>query len=167
MRARRPKAPRLASDEVLAREVADRLAQRWSPHAISADLSAEGLSVSAETIYRACYSNSDRSGLSAQSWRKLPRGRRRRRPRGRCEQAKRCALGNYRSVTERPAAAAQRLEPGHWEGDLVIGRANQTAVATLVEHSSRHTLLVALDDGYDAANTAREVSDALARQPHT
>ena len=119
----------------------------------------------AETIYRACYSSSGNSGLKPGSWNKLPRQRRRRKPRGRSEQAKRSALGEFRPLAERPAKADTRAEPGHWEGDLIIGKANRTAVATLVERTSRHTLVVPLPGGYSAPATARAVTAALARQP--
>ena len=119
----------------------------------------------AETIYRACYDHTGRNGLKPGSWKKLPRQRRRRKPRGRCEQAKRSALGDFRPIADRPAAADTRAEPGRWEGDLVIGRANRTAVATLVERTSRHTLVVPLPGGYSAPAAARAVSAALARQP--
>ena len=164
-RARRPRAPKLARDRVLASAVAERLEQRWSPHAISADLGVRGLGVCAETVYRACYSSSGNSGLKPGSWNKLPRQRRRRKPRGRSEQAKRSVLGEFRPLADRPAAADTRAEPGHWEGDLIIGKANRTAVATLVERASRHTLVVPLPDGYSAPATARAVTEALARQP--
>ena len=164
-RARRPRAPKLARDRVLAAAVAERLAQRWSPHAISADLGVRGLGVCAETVYRACYDHTGRSGLKPGSWNKLPRQRRRRKPRGRCEQAKRSPLGEFRPIADRPAEAAGRSEPGHWEGDLIIGRSNRTAVATLVERASRRTLVVRLPGGYDAQNTARAITAALARQP--
>ena len=164
-RAARPKSPKLVSDKVLAGAVAERLRQRWSPHAISADLKADGVFICAETIYRACYANSTQAGLNAGSWRKLPKSRRRRRHRRRIEQAKRSVLGDYRPVAERPAAAADRTEPGHWEGDLIIGAANQSAAATLVERVSRYTLVIALPDGYDAENTAAAVTAALRRQP--
>ena len=89
----------------------------------------------------------------------------RRKPRGRCEQAKRSALGDFRPLADRPGEACGRDEPGRWEGDLVIGKANRSAVATLVERTSRHTLVVPLPDGYDASNTARALAAALARQP--
>ena len=164
-RAARPKAPKLAADPGLASAVAERLGQRWSPHAISAELAELGLFVCAETIYRACYANSAETGLEPGSWDKLPRQRRRRRPRGRCENAKRSALGGYRPIADRPPAAESRAEPGHWEGDLVIGKANRSAVATLVERASRHTLVVPLPGGYDAQSTSEAVTAALARQP--
>ena len=76
--AARPKIDKLAGDAALACEVASLLKLRWSPHAISADLSAQGMQVCAETIYRACYANHIDSGLKAGSWESLPRARRRR-----------------------------------------------------------------------------------------
>ena len=164
-RAKRPRLSKLASDEVLGREVQDRVDERLSPHVISAELRELGWRVCAETIYRACYADCAQSGLEAGSWAKLPRARRRRKPRGRCEQAKRSALGGYKPIADRPATAEDRQEPGHWEGDLIIGARNRSAVATLVERSSRHTLLAALPDGYDAQSTARAVAAALGRQP--
>ena len=164
-RAGRPKAPKLAADAELAAAVCERLAMRWSPQAISADLRAQGLFVCAETIYRACYDRTGRRGLAERSWAHLPRQHRRRKPRGRTEQAKRSALGEFRPLAERPAKAAGREETGHWEGDLIIAKANRTAVATLVERASRHTLVVPLPGGYSAPATARAVTAALARQP--
>ncbi len=166
-RARRPRPSKLASDEVLGREVQERLKERLSPHAIAAELRDLGHRVCAETIYRACYANCGQSGLAAGTWAGLPRARRRRKPRRRCEQAKRSALGDYKPIADRPAQADSRAEPGHWEGDLIIGKANKTAVATLVERSSRHTLVVGLPDGYDANSTAKAVAAALSRQPET
>ena len=160
-RAARPKAPKLAEDAELAAAVCERLAQRWPPPPISADLGALGLRVCAETIYRACYDRHSRRGLPPNSWQLLPR----RKPRGRLEQATRSALGDFRPLADRPGEAASRAEPGHWEGDLIIAKANRTAVATLVERTSRHTLVVPLPDGYSAPATARAVTEALARQP--
>ena len=78
IRAARPRAPKLAEDAELAAAVCERLAQRWSPQAISADLRTLGLRVCAETINRACYDRHSRRGLPPNSWRLLPRRRRRR-----------------------------------------------------------------------------------------
>ena len=139
----------------------------WSPHAVAADLRNEGsLSlVCAETIYQACYEPCGQRGLTAGSWRWLPRRRRRRKPRSRCEQAKRSPLGDIRPISDRPPAAADRSEPGHWEGDLIIGARNRTAVVTLTERVTRHTLLAALPNGYRAPHTAQAISDAFSRVP--
>ena len=60
-------------------------------------------------------------------------------------------------IADRPAEVADRTVPGHWEGDLVFGRA-MTAIATLVERSTRYVMLVALPDGHKA----EQVADALA-----
>ena len=162
--AARPKIPVLAADPELAASVRELLKEGWSPHAICAGLRAEGRTVSAETIYRAAYDHSGSSGLPEGSWRCLPRRRRRRKPRGRCT-TKPSPLGDFRPVCERPAATGDRSEPGHWEGDLIIGAGNRSAVATLVERLSRQTLTVALPDGYDAHRTADAVAGALSRQP--
>ena len=77
MRGRRDRrVPRLVADPRLGAEVARRLGLGWSPHAVSADLRVVGLSVCAETIYRAAYDHSGRRGLAPGSWRRLPRRRR-------------------------------------------------------------------------------------------
>ena len=89
----------------------------WSPRAVAADLRNEGLNsdrrVCAETIYQACYEPCGRRGLTAGSWRWLPRRRRRRKPRSRCEQTKRQPLGDIRPIGDRPPDIEERLEPGH------------------------------------------------------
>lgn len=74
-------------------------------------------------------------------------------------------MGDYRPIADQLASAEGRQEPGHWESDLVIGKHNRSALAILVERSSRHALVVGLVGGYDAQSTARAFTAALARQP--
>ena len=100
---------------------------------------------------------------AAGSWRLLPRRYRRRKPQARHAQ-KRSPLGDFRPISQRPAAVEVRREAGHWEGDLIIGKNNRSAAVTLTERLSRQTLLAALPSGYDAPSVASAVAAALARQ---
>ena len=160
-RARRPKVPKLEADRGLAGRVRYRLKRGWSPHSVSADLAAEGTRVCAETIYRAAYSG---RALGAKAWKLLPRRRRCRRRRARSGH-KASPLGRIRPLSGRPLGAADRSEPGHWKGDLIVGKANRSAAATLVERVSRHTLVVPLPHGYKAPHLAQAATAALGRQP--
>ena len=129
---------------MLAAAVDERLKLRWSPHAAAADLREAGMRVCAETIYRACCANDARSGLAAGTWAKLPRRCRRRRPRCVAQAQKPSPLGEYRPVADRLADVADRIEPDHWDRDLIVGKANLTAAVTLAERTSRYTVTAAL-----------------------
>ena len=164
-RARRERTPKPAVDRVLAAAVDERLKLRWSPHATAADLREAGMSVCAETIYRACYANDARSGLAAGTWAKLPRRARRRRPRSVAQAQKPSPLREYRPTADRPDDVEDRTEPGHWERDLIVGKANLTAAVTLAERTSRYTVTAALPHGYGAPQAAAAAAAALGRQP--
>jgi hypothetical protein len=70
------------------------------------------------------------------------------------------------SIDDRPTGAAGRQVPGHWEGDLVIGKAGQTALASLVERTSRSTEIIALPKGKrDAQTTCDSLAGAVQDMP--
>jgi len=154
LRARRPKLGKL-DDLVLAAAVEARLVKNWSPQQVSDDLARvfagrEGMQVSHETIYQSLFIQG-RGQLRADLHKHLRTGRAARKPRGQHFTAK----GKIRDkimITERPAEADDRAVPGHWEGDLIIGRASGSAIGTLVERSTRYVMLVHLPNGHSAEN---------------
>lgn len=128
VRRRRPRRCKLDTDLVLRLRVHDKMREGYSPCATSRLLAAEGHQVSHETIYAACYAG--RHGpLGPSAWRLLPRKRRARRHR-RDTTRRASVLGGFRPISERPASVADRAEPGHIEGDLIIGARNGSAVVT-------------------------------------
>ncbi len=160
LRRRRPRERRLQSDTGLARAVAGRLEQRWSPGQISRWLRRRyprrpDWHVCAETIYDAAY----RGLIVPASPRLLRTARtyRHRRGRGRTRDGALRQSTAMKPIRLRPAIAEPRRQAGHWEGDLIIGAWQRSAIATLVERKTRYTLLVPLPHGHAAAR----VADAL------
>lgn len=158
----RPRTGKIVRDCGLRAFVAERLKQRWSPEQISRVLRREfpddpDRHVVHETIYQAVY-RPDLGGLERELPRRVLRtGRCRRRPRRRADARRAGSLVGMTMIDQRPAEAADRSEPGHWEGDLITGASNRSAIGTLVERSSRFTILLHLP----GRHTAEEVRDAL------
>jgi IS30 family transposase len=154
-RACRPKVRKLVANTELAGLVSDGLGKRWSPGEVAARLVLDHpdrpeLRVSHETIYSSLYLQG-KGGLKKELIAALRSGRLRRRPRRRGEKAKRAnVLGNLTPISARPPEAADRAFPGHWEGDLIMGAFNRSALVTVVERRSRFLLLGDLPDGHDA-----------------
>ncbi len=154
-RAKRPKVAKLVADPALAAVVAEGLVKRWSPAEIAARLAVdhpddEAMRVSHETIYTSLYLQG-RGGLKKELISALRSGRLRRRPRQRGENARRGnVLGDIEPISARPPEAADRAIPGHWEGDLIMGAFNRSAIVTVVERRSRFLLLGELPDGHGA-----------------
>ena len=160
-RARRPKPAKLAMRPELCALVESKLRLRWSPQQISGWLSKTypdrpEMWVSHETIYLSLFVQS-RGALRKELTRYLRSGQATRRTRGRrAYDGGRGKLRAMVNITERPAEVEDRAVPGHWEGDLVFGTANN-AMATLVERHSRYVMLIPLPNGH----TADVVADAL------
>ena len=138
--------------------VVERLALRDSPEQVSGRLRRDfpddaEMWVSHETIYQALYVRPV-SELAREVKQALRTGRTRRKPQGRQSQPK---LKGMINIAERPAEALDRVVPGHWEGDLIIGAFGQSAIGTLVERTSGFVLLLHLPHDHTAAT----VSDAM------
>jgi len=123
------------------------LRQQWSPQQISSRIKEsypddEAMRVSAETIYTYLYVL-PRGELRRELLSHLRQHHKKRRPRSRGED-RRGQIPEMISIEERPPEVADRIVPGHWEGDLIMGAGNRTALGTLVERTTRTTLLVPL-----------------------
>ena len=159
-RACRPKASKLKQNPRLREHVQTKLLQGWSPEQISRRLIEEfpddaEMRVSHETIYRELYVQG-RGGLRRELSVCLRTGRAVRKPRRRAG-IPRERITDKVMISERPAEAGDRAVPGHWEGDLIMGKNGKSAVGTLVERSTRFVMLLHLPEG----NRAEVVRDAI------
>jgi IS30 family transposase len=173
---RRPRSTRgrLSRPSLLRTEVLARLRQRHSPRQIAHRLRQDfgdrrEMWVSHETIYQAIYLQA-RGNLRAELTRQVAlrsgRASRHQRPAaGAAIRSSRPWLGL--NVSARPAEAGDRAVPGHWEGDLVIGRNATSAIATLVERTTRYLILVALPDSRVSEHVISQLSTAMNRLPDT
>ncbi len=163
-RGHRPKPAKLAVDSRLCREVERGLRAHWSPQQIAARLICDypddlEMRVSHETIYRTLFVQA-RGALRKELAACLRTGRTQRRPHMRTEQSGAGRLQNMVLISDRPPEVEDRAVPGHWEGDLIIGKGGRSAIGTLVERSSRYVVLLHLPHG----RTAEDVRAALTRQ---
>ena len=166
-RSERPKPCKLGLSLGLRNEVSRRLAQCWSPEQISRRLPTEypddpTMRVSHETIYRSLYVQG-RGALRKELHACLRTGRAQRKPRGRTRSVTTGRIREMVMISERPPEVEDRAVPGHWEGDLILGRKGQSAIATLVERKTRFVMLVALG----GKRTAEHVSTLLATHIQT
>jgi transposase, IS30 family len=159
-RRRRPRPRRLSADAGLREVVAGKLARHWSPAQISRWLRRRyrrraGWHVCTETLYEAVY----RGLVVPAGTQNLRTGRsyRHRRGRGRTRDGALKQSTSMKPIHQRPAAARSRRQAGHWEGDLIVGAAQRSAIATLVERKFRLTVLVPVPKDH----SAQTVGDAL------
>jgi len=166
-RASRPKPAKLVTNVVLREKVEQDLQRKYSPEQISGRLLVEfpddlEMRVSPETIYQSLYVQS-RGALRRELAVCLRTGRALRVPNRQGAQRKNRVLPDMVNISERPAVATDRAVPGHWEGDLIIGKRNASAIGTLVERATGYTMLVHLPAGYKP----EQVAPALAAKIQT
>jgi transposase, IS30 family len=168
-RRRRPKAFKLVENPGLCRGIEAWMDEGWSPGLIAAMLRHEHPHskmdrVSHETIYRALYvqtRGSLRKDLAAQ----LLTKRRARKPHGHVDGRGKSLYREAFTISQRPAEVADRAVPGHWEGDLILGTGNGSAVGTLVERSTRFVILLHLPGRHDATSVAEAMIREMGKLP--
>jgi IS30 family transposase len=167
-RARRPKPAKLAVNGELRAWVQEKLEEDWSPEQISRRLAAEfagraEMRVSHETVYQALYVQG-RGALRRELTRHLRTGRALRKPR-RKEGERRGRIPGMVMIADRPAEAGDRAVPGHWEGDMIEGKAGKSQIGTLVERSTRFAMLVPLPGGKAPGAFADALTPVIAGLP--
>jgi IS30 family transposase len=165
-RARRPKPTKLSCKR-LASRVTKWLGEWWSPQEIADRLREEYpgdpmMWVSHETIYKTLYVQG-RGELRRELTRCLRTGRAQRKPRGTVEN--RGHIPGMVMISERPADVQDRAVPGHWEGDLILGKDGRSAVGTLVERATRYVLLLHLPNGRGAEEVDKAMRRAIKTLP--
>ena len=166
--ARRPKSAKLATNLELRELVQAKLKERLSPQQISVELRHEfpdnpEMWVSHETIYQSIYVQG-RGALRRELAVHLRTGRAVRKPRRNGNQ-RRGRIPDMVNISQRPAEVDDRAIPGHWEGDLLMGKNNGSAIGTLVERSSRYLMLLHLPNGHGPAQVEQAIIAATRKLP--
>ena len=161
---------KIEKQEGLLSYVTEKLQREWSPQEISKRLKIEyawdmNMQVSHEAIYQYIYVL-PRGELKQLLIKGLRQERKHRRPQKRGDTTEtRGKIANMLSIEERPAEVAERSVPGHWEGDLILGKYKHSALGTLVERTTRYTILVPLGEHKDAASVREAYAEAFKSLP--
>ncbi|WP_006247412.1 IS30 family transposase [Mycolicibacterium tusciae] len=167
-KAKRPKGFTL-DDPVLCAMIETAMDDGWSPKLISELLVRDHpddklARVSHETIYKCLYVQT-RGQLRADLHKCLSTKRAARKPHRSVTRAGVYPPGSVFTIRDRPAEAADRAVPGHWEGDLIMGAGNTSAIGTLVERSTRFTILLHLPADHTAESVATAMIGAMSELP--
>jgi IS30 family transposase len=168
-RARRPRVAKLARPGPLRTAVEAMLCKRFSPQQISGRLRElhpdnPEMWVSSETIYQSLFIQG-RGALRRELAENLRSGRHARRPRSRLNAKPKAKLPDPVPISQRPPEVEDRAVPGHWEGDLIFGKGQRDAMATLVERTSRFVMLIALAEGHKAPHVRRALAAKIQQLP--
>lgn len=158
----RPKQRKIDANPKLYSVVMDMLRCKYSPEQIAGRLRKDypndnTMRMCAETIYQSLFFQA-KGELKKEIAACLRQGRTRRKPRGQRIPRQRFT-DEMIMISDRPAEAKDRAVPGHWEGDLILGKANKSAIGTLVERNTRYVMLLHLPNGHNAV----EVRNALVK----
>lgn len=164
---------RIVENEGLRTFIIGKLRLEWSPEQVVEELAREyphdeRMRISPEAIYQYIYvlprGSLKRSLITALRQERAYRRRKRGSGQGETVEETRGKIADMISIEERPAEVAGRTVPGHWEGDLIMGRYKRTALGTLVERTTRYTMLVPLQRK-DATSVRRAYARALGNLP--
>jgi transposase, IS30 family len=169
-RSRREGKNKLGKEECLRNYVIQKLSEEWSPREISKRLKIEyafdmAMQISHEGIYHYLYVL-PRGELKQTLIRALRQEHAYRRAHKTSKLPEtRGKIADMLSIEERPAEVEDRSVPGHWEGDLILGKNKRSALGTLVERTTRYTLLVPLGDKKDAVSVREAFAKAFCSLP--
>ncbi|WP_405703270.1 IS30 family transposase [Streptomyces sp. NBC_01383] len=165
----RPKSVKIGQNPVLRDFIQDRLTRRWSPEQICQALRAQfpdrpDMHVVHEPVYQALYVQG-RGELRRELAKALRSGRARRRPHRQTASRQPRFSTPMVMISERPAEVSDRAVPGHWEGDLIIGKDGSSAIGTLVERATRYVMLLHFPDGRSAGHVRDALVETVQRLP--
>lgn len=165
----RPKDGKFALNPGLRAYVQERLERRWSPEQIARTLRRDfpdrpEMHVVHETIYLALYVQG-RGHLRRELHKALRTGRARRKLRRQAQQRQPRYQDPMIMISDRPAEIEDRAVPGHWEGDLIIGKNQKSAIGTLVERTTRYVMLVHLPGDRGAESMRDALTSTIERLP--
>jgi transposase, IS30 family len=150
----------------------EKLKLTWSPNQIAKSLKKEfnsdmSMQISHEAIYQYIYVL-PKGSLKKELVESLRRGHKYRRLSKKKQDLfdeNRGKIADMLSIHERPAEVADRTVPGHWESDLIIGKYKQSAIATLVERTTRYTIIVELPKGKKALEVRAAITEEVKNIP--
>jgi len=162
---------KIAQQEQLRGYVLQKLREEWSPEEISKRAKIEyagnmDMQVSHEAIYQYIYvlPRGELKQILIKALRQEHKYRRTQKS-GKTEE-KRGKIANMLSIEERPAEVADRTVPGHWEGDLILGKNKRSALGTMVERTTRYTILVPLGSQKDAVSVRKAYAETFKTVPN-